>query len=71
MKTMLLTSTPLLATVLAILALSAAPAAAQGGASYGPYWSPPVVKGGPVPRLPDGKPDLQGFYAPRFNQAIF
>ena len=49
------------------------PAAAQRGAagSYLPYWQPPVVKGGPVPRLPDGKPDMQGYWAARFNQAIY
>jgi hypothetical protein len=48
-------------------------AAAQGAATatYGPYWQPPVVKGGPVKRLPDGKPDMTGYWAPRFNQAIF
>jgi hypothetical protein len=49
------------------------PARAQGvaGATYGPYWAPPVVKGGPMPRLSDGKPNLQGYWAARFNQAIF
>ena len=48
------------------------PAVAQGaGNTYGPYWAPPVIKGGPVPRLPDGKPNLQGYWAARFNQAIF
>src|SRR5215469_17088814 len=48
-------------------------ACAQGaaGAQYGPYWQPPVVKGGPVHRLPDGKPDVEGYWAPRFNQAVF
>ncbi|SRR5579875_332710 len=48
-------------------------AGAQGpaGAEYGPYWQPPVVKGGPVKRLPDGKPDMSGYWAPRFNRAIF
>jgi hypothetical protein len=30
-----------------------------------PYNSPPEVKGGPVPRLPDGKPDLQGVWLVR------
>ena len=24
-----------------------------------------------MPRLPDGKPDMTGYWAPRFNQAIF
>ena len=30
-----------------------------------PYFSPPETKGGPVPRLPDGKPDLQGAWLQR------
>jgi hypothetical protein len=30
-----------------------------------PYFSPPEIKGGPVPRLPDGKPDLQGAWLQR------
>jgi hypothetical protein len=30
-----------------------------------PYVSPPEVKGGPVPRLPDGKPDMQGVWLVR------
>ena len=30
-----------------------------------PYISPPEVKGGPVLRLPDGKPDLQGVWLVR------
>ncbi len=30
-----------------------------------------MIKGDPVPRLPDGKPDMHGYWAPRFNQAIF
>jgi hypothetical protein len=30
-----------------------------------PYVSPPEVKGGPIPRLPDGKPDLQGAWSQR------
>src|SRR5262245_16851220 len=38
---------------------------------YGPYYTPPVRPGGPVGRLPDGKPDLQGFYAGRFGNAVF
>ena len=41
------------------------------GGLYGPYYAPPVIPGGPVTRLPDGKPDLQGFYATRFNNAVF
>jgi len=30
-----------------------------------PYISPAEVKGGPVKRLPDGKPDLQGYWSQR------
>jgi len=30
-----------------------------------PYVSPQEVKGGPIPRLPDGKPDLQGAWLQR------
>jgi hypothetical protein len=30
-----------------------------------PYISPPEVKGGPITRLPDGKPDLQGVWLVR------
>src|SRR6185437_15907607 len=30
-----------------------------------PYNSPPEVKGGPVPRMPDGKPDMQGVWLVR------
>jgi hypothetical protein len=41
------------------------------GALYGPYYAPPVIPGGPVLRLPDGKPDLSGYYATRFNRAVF
>src|SRR5262249_21725788 len=38
---------------------------------YGPYYSPPVIPGGPVSRLPDGHPDIQGYYATRFNNSVF
>lgn len=57
----------------AALLLSLTPAFAQGpaGNTYGPYWQPPMVKGGPIPRLPDGKPNLNGYWAARFNNAIF
>jgi hypothetical protein len=44
---------------------------ATTGALYGPYYAPPVIPGGPVPRLPDGHPNIQGIYATRFNQAVF
>src|SRR5215469_680060 len=55
----------------AILLVSYLPAHAQGGNTYAPYWQPPVVKGGPVPRTSDGKPDMTGYWASRFNQAIY
>ena len=55
----------------ALLSASCWIAHAQAGNTFGPYWQPPVVKGGPVPRLPDGKPNLEGYWAARFNQAIF
>ncbi len=50
-------------------AISFAQAAPPG--AFGPYWEPPVVKGGPMPRTPDGKPNLNGYWAGRFNRAIF
>jgi hypothetical protein len=59
--------------LLPILLALAIDAAAQGPPAQGqnpfltpnPYVSPPEVKGGPVPRLPDGKPDLQGVWSVR------
>ena len=42
-----------------------------GGEQYGPYYSAPATPGNPVGRTPDGQPDMQGFWTPRFNQAIF
>ena len=42
-----------------------------GGDPYSPYYAAPVTKGEPVGRTPDGQPDMQGFWTPRFNQAIF
>jgi len=38
---------------------------------YGPYYAAPETPGEPVGRTPDGQPDMQGFWTPRFNQAIF
>jgi hypothetical protein len=63
------TVTTILAASAITLLSTSSPAAAQG--QFLPYYQPPVVKGGPVPRLPDGKPDMQGYYGPRFNQSIF
>ena len=42
-----------------------------GAEQYGPYYAAPVKPGEPVGRTPDGQPDMQGFWTPRFNQAIF
>jgi hypothetical protein len=48
-----------------------APAGPPPGAVYGPYFSPPVIKGGPIPRTPDGKPDMSGYWFGRFGNSIF
>jgi len=53
-----------------LLVTGAALSFGQGGA-YSPYWQPPVVKGDALKRLPDGHPDVTGYWAPRFNAAIF
>lgn len=51
---------------LALAALMTAPAAAQEEAGSGRGGSTIVtVPGGAVPRLPDGRPDLQGYWQPR------
>src|SRR3982751_6584927 len=42
-----------------------------GGEQYGPYYAAPVTAGAPFGKTPDGQPDMQGFWTPRFNQAIF
>jgi len=56
----------------AAILVSSVPAVAQaGGNPFAPYWQPPMVKGAPVARLSDGKPNLQGYWAGRFNQAIY
>ncbi len=61
-----------LSAALACLALAPAPALSQDPQAGvnplltpNPYNSPPEVKGGPVPRLPGGKPDLQGVWLVR------
>src|SRR5579871_3972546 len=43
----------------------------RGGGEYLPYYQAPVVKGGPVGRTPEGKPDMQGYWTPRFNQSVY
>ncbi|HEX4278888.1 MAG TPA: hypothetical protein VHZ74_26215 [Bryobacteraceae bacterium] len=59
---------------LLVLLTPNAPAQGRGGGSQAPvnplltpnpYNSPPEVKGGPVPHLPDGKPDMQGVWLVR------
>jgi hypothetical protein len=42
-----------------------------GGDPYSPYYQAPIVDGGPFTRTPDGKPDMQGYWTPRMNRAIF
>jgi hypothetical protein len=58
-----------ISSLIAIL-LPVAAAFGQGGGVNpllvaNPYNSPPEVKGGPVPHLPDGKPDMQGVWLVR------
>lgn len=50
-----------------------AAAKAPGGPNGpdGPYYQAPELKGGPPSRLKDGKPDMNGFWTPRLNRAIF
>ncbi|MGH9591917.1 MAG: hypothetical protein ACRD5L_02410, partial [Bryobacteraceae bacterium] len=52
----------------ALLILAPVPGTAQAN---GPYYQAPIVPGKPVGRTAEGKPDMQGFWTPRFNQAIF
>lgn len=47
-----------------------APAGGPNGID-GPYYQAPDVPGGPFKRLSDGKPDMNGFWTPRLNRAIF
>ena len=61
---------PSLPAAIAIALLSASSLWSQG-APYSPYWQPPVLKGQPLTRLPDGHPDVTGYWASRFNQSIF
>jgi hypothetical protein len=60
-----------IATLCAGLAMTAGSLLAQAGGEFGPYWAPPVVKGGPMPRTPDGHPNMNGYWASRLNRAIF
>lgn len=64
----------LLSLAVAAIAPLAPLALAQGGRGRGPvnpllngnpYVSPQEIKGGPIQRLPDGKPDLQGVWSQR------
>jgi hypothetical protein len=65
--------------IAAMLAVAPGIAQQKGGggggfnpfAEYGPYFQPPPVKGAPLKRTPDGKPDMQGYWAARFNQSVF
>lgn len=41
------------------------------GGEFGPYYQAPLVKGGPMPRTPDGHPDMSGYWTSRFKQAVF
>jgi hypothetical protein len=59
---------PILLALFSVSAVAQGPPPAQGANPFltpNPYVSPPEVKGGPVPRLPDGKPDLQGMWSVR------
>src|SRR5262249_30129423 len=42
-----------------------------GGEQYGPHYAPPPKEGDPAGRTPASQPDMQAFWTPRFNQAIF
>jgi hypothetical protein len=53
-----------------LMILAAVPGAGQAGIN-GPYYQAPIVPGKPVGKTAEGKPDMQGFWTPRFNQAIF
>ena len=47
--------------------------AAKGGGAdpYSPYYQAPVSEAQPITRASDGKPDMQGYWTPRINRAIF
>src|SRR5262249_12434236 len=45
-----------------LISLSAVPGAAQGGRGGG-RGQAPAAKAGPIRRMPDGKPDLSGYYS--------
>src|SRR5579863_9682815 len=49
----------------ATLAAGALPGQSSNPLLGNVYGSPPEVKGGPIVRLPDGKPDLQGTWLQR------
>jgi hypothetical protein len=42
-----------------------------GGDPYSPYYQAPEADAPAFKRTPDGKPDMQGYWTPRLNRAIF
>jgi hypothetical protein len=53
-----------------VIALTAAGQGRGGGDITSPFYQPPVVKGDPVTHLPDGQPDMQGYWMARAPNAI-
>ena len=45
--------------------------AKAGPDPYSPYYQAPVTEAQPFTRTSDGKPDMQGYWTPRLNRAIF
>ena len=46
-------------------------AKAKGPDPYSPYFQAPVTDAQPFARRPDGKPNMEGYWTPRLNRAIF
>jgi hypothetical protein len=61
MKNSLLGFALVVGTAIALLSPFVSPVAAQRGGGRG---APPAKPAGPMPRLPDGHPDMQGFWSP-------
>jgi hypothetical protein len=61
MKNSLLGFALVVGTAIALLSPLVSPLAAQRGGGRG---APPAKPAGPMPRLPDGHPDMQGFWSP-------